>query len=379
MGDRLRILILNERDLANPRGGGAEAHVWEIFGRLAQRGHSVSALAVSFEGAAAEERVDGIDVRRLGSLPLYYPRAMLACARSTRRGEVDLVVECLNKLPFYAPVYSKAPVLGICHHLFGSAAFLQVPWPIAAAVWIAERPIPWLYRCPFVAISDSSKDDLAERGVPRERVRVIPCGIRPPQATPSASAGSRPPLVVYVGRLEAYKRVDVLLRAMARLRERFPDAETAIVGRGQAREPLERLARDLGLADRTRFVGFVSDAERDSLLADARVCVCPSVKEGWGLTVIEANALGTPVVATDAPGLRDSVRDEITGFLAPEGDVDAFATHIASLLGDAPLADRMGREGELWSKHFDWDRVAPEVELIARDLVAGRWDAGEGA
>lgn len=371
MEPRARILILNERDPRHPRAGGAEIHVWENFRRLVDHGYGVTVLASSFAGSAEHEVIEGIQVRRLGRVPLYYPRAMWACARAVRRGDVDLVAECLNKLPYYAPAYcGETPVLGVCHHLFGEAAFLQVPLPVAAAVWAAERPIPWLYgRCRFIAISDSSKNDLTARGLPEEATRVIPCGIRPPAARPERPASARRPLVVYVGRLEAYKRVDVLLRAMAGLRERFPDAETVILGRGQAQEGLEALAKELGLEDRTRFPGFVSDAERDALLAEARVCVCPSVKEGWGLTVIEANAVGTPVVATDAPGLRDSVRDGETGFLVPEGDEAGFARRIGQLLSDDALADRMGHAGEAWAKRFDWDHVAGEVEEVVAELL----------
>ena len=127
------------------------------------------------------------------------------------------------------------------------------------------------------------------------------------------------------------------------------------------------LADEIGLRDRVRFAGFVSNAERDSLLADCRVCVCASEKEGWGLTVIEANRVGTPVVASDAPGLRDSVRDGQTGLLAPYGDVDAFADAIGRLLEDDTLALRMSREALRWSEHFDWDRAASEMgEAIDR-------------
>ena len=175
--------------------------------------------------------------------------------------------------------------------------------------------------------------------------------------------------VAYLGRLEPYKNVDLLLRAMARLRERFPRTEIVVIGRGSAQRGLEALAQELGLADRTRFTGFVSDAERDRLLAETRVCVCPSAKEGWGLTVIESNAVATPVVATDAPGLRDSVREGETGFLVPEGDVEGFATRLAELLENDELATRMSTAALTWSREFDWNRSAREM---AESLEAAR-------
>lgn len=341
--------------------GGAEIHVSEIFSRLASDGFEVTMFCSSFEGGAEREDVEGIEVRRIGGLPFYYPRAAWSCRRETRAGRIDVVVECLNKLPFYSPLYSAAPVLVLSHHLFGTTAFRQVAFPIAATVWAAEKLIPPLYRkWPFVTISESSADDLAERGVARDRVTVSHCGVAS-SLVPVDPGKLRPQRVAYVGRLEPYKRVDVMLRAMKRLETRFPDAEIVVIGRGSDRERIEAVARDLKLEGRTRFTGFIDDEERDALLSQTRVCVCPSEKEGWGLTVIESNATATPVVASDAPGLRDSVRDAETGFLVPFADEEAFAERIGQLLEDDALSLRMQRESFEWSKSFDWDRSAAEM------------------
>jgi glycosyltransferase involved in cell wall biosynthesis len=356
-----RILLLNERDPLHPKTGGAETHVYEIFKRLASRGDSVHHLSASFSGCRTTEEVQGITVHRLGPLPLYYPRAFWQTARKTREGLFDIVVECLNKVPYYSPAYSKAPVLALCHHLFGEVAFQQVPWPVAATVWTSERLIPALYRSrPLVAISDSTRRDLVARGLPSENIVVSRPGIAPAsiRVDPSQIRGQG---VIYVGRLEVYKKIDVMLRAMATLTPRFPEAPIVIVGRGPAQPGLEALAQELGLAGRTRFTGFVDDAERDSLLAEARVCVCPSEKEGWGLTVMEANAVGTPVVASDADGLRDSVRHGETGYLVPEGDIDGFADRIGKLLDSDGLTAKMSAASLEWANHFDWDRAADEM------------------
>jgi len=367
-----RVLILNERDPGHPKTGGAETHVSEIFGRLARRGYDVTHFASGFSGGLAEDCIDDVKIRRMGGLARYYPSALWHTARATRRGEFDVVVECLNKIPFYSPLYSRAPVMALCHHLFGEVAFAQVPWPIAAAVWSSERLIPYVYRSrPVLSISESSRADLIRRGLPAENIAVSHPGIdRPRLAIDPARVGGRK--VIYLGRLESYKKIDVMLRAMAQLAARFPDAEISVVGRGQAQSGLEALARQLGLADRTRFTGFVEDAERDRLLAEARVCVCPSEKEGWGLTVIESNAVGTPVVATDADGLRDSVRDGETGYLVEDGDVNGFAQRIGELLGDDALAVEMSTAALAWSKRFDWNRAADEMaDCIERTRSPG--------
>ena len=368
-----RVLVLNERDLRHPKAGGAETHVFEIMSRLAARGFEVALLASGFAGGASEEWVDGVRVRRLGGLARYYPSVAAACARETRRGHFDVVVECLNKVPFFSPLYSAVPVLALCHHLFGETAFRQVAWPIAGAVYGLERLVPPLYRRQrFLAISESSRDDLMRRGVPGDHISVSHCGIRRPALAVPRPLRERPCCVSYVGRLEPYKRIDVLLRAVARLTGSFPELSLVLIGRGSDRPRLEALAAQLGLGARTRFAGFVSDDERDSILERSRACVCPSEKEGWGLTVIEANALATPVVASDAPGLRDSVRSGETGFLVPTGDVEVFADRIGALLRADAAAERMASAALGWSQRFDWNLAADQMALAIDTARAGR-------
>jgi len=356
-----RVLILNERDPRHPAAGGAELHVFEIFSRLAARGYQPEVLCERFAGAREHEIVDGVAVRRLARVPAYYPAAARACNKITEAGETDIVVECLNKMPYLSSLYSHAPVLGLSHHLFGTTAFQQVSWPVAAAVWVAERAIPRAFRDrPIITISESSRQDLIDRGLSGDRIQVSLCGIRRPELAVDPDV-LRPPRVVYLGRLAHYKRVDVLLRAAAVLRPRFPELEIVIIGRGPAQPRLEQLAREIGLEDCTRFTGFVDDDERDRLVAGSRVCVCPSEKEGWGLTVIESNAVATPVVAADAPGLRESVREGETGFLVPVGDTEGFARRIGELLEDDTLARRMARTALEWSNQFDWERAADDM------------------
>jgi glycosyltransferase involved in cell wall biosynthesis len=370
----IRVLLLNERDPRHPAAGGAEVHVAEVSRRMAAMGFEITQAACAFAGAPAHEELPGLRVRRLGPLAAYYPRAVWATARETRRGRFDAVIEHLNKLPYCAPLYARAPVLAVSHHLFGRSAFLQAAWPVAAGVVLLERLIPLCYReVPFLAVSQSSKDDLVARGIRADRVGIVHNGIRFPRLDPPPHA-ARPMRLAYLGRLEPYKRVDLLLRAAARLVPRFPDLELVLVGRGSARPGLERLAGALGLAARVRFAGFVPDEERDRLLAGARVCACPSVKEGWGITVIEANAVATPVVATDAPGLRDAVRDGETGVLVADGPapdfVERLSLRIGELLAAPARCERLGRAAREWSRRFDWDAAALGTARAIESLVA---------
>lgn len=364
-----RILVLNERDPAHPKAGGAEIHLAEIFSRLAARGHHVHWLVSGFRGGARHTTLDGMHLERCGALPRYYGGMPVRVRRACAAGGIDLVVDCLNKVPFHSPLYAGRPVLALCHHLFGEVAFQQVAWPIAAGVFLAERGLATVYRrCLFVAISESSRDDLVARGIAPERIRLSHPGIRRPERKIDPEA-PRPCRIAYVGRLERYKRVDVLLEAAAALVERFPELEIVVIGRGPERARLESRARALGLADRTRFTGFVDDTERDALLAGTRACVFASEKEGWGLTVIEANALATPVVASDVPGLRDSIRHEQTGLLVPAGDVPAFADALERLLAEDAFSLGIRRAAYEWSRHFDWSRAADEMEAAIEAVI----------
>ncbi|MBW2268446.1 MAG: glycosyltransferase family 4 protein [Deltaproteobacteria bacterium] len=374
MPDSMRVLLLNERDPLHPRAGGAEVHIAEIAKRLAPRGIAMTQLAVGFSGGAAREQLEGLEVRRLGPVPFYYPRAVATTAWETRRGRWDVVVEHLNKVPFCARAYAAGPVLAVNHHLFGQSAFLQVAWPIAATVVAIEKLIPHIYRnVPCLAVSESSRDDLVRRGLPREQIGLLHNGITFPARQP-IEVSARPCRVAYLGRLESYKRIDRLLRACAGLVERFPQLEIVLIGRGAERGRLEALAAELGIAERTRFTGFVSDAERDALLAEARVAVCASVKEGWGLTVIECNALGVPVVATDAPGLRDAVRHDETGLLVPAAAAEVFSERlrdaIGGLLADELTLARLATEAHRWAQRFDWDRSADVMAEALRETAA---------
>jgi len=366
----IRVLVLNERDGGHPRAGGAETHVERLFSRLVARGDRVVHYASGFPGGARRATRDGIEIERRGPLAAYYAALPVRVARATRRGEFDVVVECLNKIPFASPLYARAPVLALCHHLFGEGAFDQVAWPIAAAVVAAERVIPLAYRdVDFLAISASTRDDLIARGIPPERIRVSPPGIDRPALDVDPEA-PRPARIAYVGRLERYKRIELLLEAAARLAPRFPDLEVVVIGRGRDRARLEDRARTLGLASRTRFTGFLPDAERDALLASARACVFPSRKEGFGLTVIEANALATPVVAREAPGLRDSVRDGETGRLVAGDDPDDWARALMPLLEQGDAARAMRRRALDFARSFDWDLAARTLREALVDCVA---------
>ncbi|MFO7588177.1 MAG: glycosyltransferase family 4 protein [Gemmatimonadota bacterium] len=368
----VRILVLNWQDRTNPRAGGAEIHVHEIFGRLAARGHEVSLLCSGWKGAAAEDALDGIRVVRTGTRYTFPLHGLRAFVRHLGAGPgFDVIVEDVNKCPLFTPLWSKTPVVLLVPHLFGTTAFRQESLPVAATVWAAERLMPAVYRSsPVIAISESTADDLGARGFDRRRITVSYPGIDRGFFRPDPEATRFPrPTLLYAGRLERYKGVDVVLRAIARLRASGTDVALVAIGKGGDEARLRALARRLGVDELVTFAGYVAEEEKRDLLRRAWANVYPSPKEGWGISNVEAAACGTPSLASDAPGLRESVVDGSTGFLVPVGSVEAWADRIALLCGDPDLRARLADGALEHAAGFTWERTADETEEVLRSVA----------
>jgi glycosyltransferase involved in cell wall biosynthesis len=244
---------------------------------------------------------------------------------------------------------------------------------MAAAVALAERPIPWAYRrAGFHAISESTRDDLVARGIPSNRIRVIHPGIDCASYTPASGLDRTvPPTFLYVGRLKRYKGVEVAIRALELARRTRPDLPLDIAGSGDDAMRLAGVAKALGLGDAVRFLGFVDEERKRALFRAAWASLFPSPKEGWGLTVIEAAACGTPSLASNSPGLRDSVRDGFTGYLVPHGDAAALAGRMLELAGNPELVDRMGAAARGHACAWSWDDAALATLAQLTELTAG--------
>lgn len=364
--------MVNWQDRRNPHAGGAEIHLHEVFGRLARRGHEVDLLCSGFDGAPARERVDGIEVFRAGGRLTFSLHARRHYRRRLAPRSPDVIVEDLNKVPLFTPRWGDVPVVALVHHLFGATAFREASFPVALATWLLERPIPRVFAgLPVVAVSDSTRDDLVARGLDAADVHVVPNGVDLDLYRPDPATGVFDrPTVLYLGRLKRYKGVDLVLKAVARLRDRGVDVRLVVGGKGDDRPRLEALAVSLAIEDRVEFEGFVSHDRKLELLRRAWVHVLTSPKEGWGITVVEAGACGTPSVASDAPGLRDSVRDGETGLLVPHGDVDALAAALERVISDEALRSRLGEAAVRFARGLSWDAAADRFEEILRRRVA---------
>lgn len=370
----MKVLVVNWQDRTNPQAGGAEVHLHEIFGRLAAAGHEMHLLCSGYAGAATEASLDGMAVHRTGSRYGFAFRGRAAFAALARRVRPDVVVEDVNKVPLFLPRAWSGPFVLLVPHLFGTTVFREVSWPVAAAVWAAERPMPWVYRRAWVhVISGSTRDDLVARGFRAEAIRVIYPGVDTAAYRPDPGVGrAEHPTFLYVGRVKRYKALETAIRAVAAVRRGDgPTCRLLVAGAGDDRVRLEGLVAAEGVGDAVTFLGFVSEARKLELYRQAWAVVFPSPKEGWGITNVEAAACGTPAVASDSPGLRESVRAGETGLLVPHGDVGALADALRMLVRDPLLRERLGHGARAFAETLPWSRAARETATHLEEAAAG--------
>lgn len=374
-----RILLINWRDIDHPDAGGAEVHAHEIFRRLAASGHAVTFLTCAWPGCEPEAEIDGIKIIRGGRNMTFNYAVPGLMKRLDADRKFDIVVEDVNKIPFRTPRYTSLPRLILFHHLFGSTIFREAAFPVALYVWLWERAIGRIYRGEWVqVVSNDTAEELVRMGFDRELIKVVYNGIDAGRYTPAGheagSSAAEEPFVLYMGRIKRYKRLDLIIDAFARaIRMGLgEDVRLIFAGAGGDYPRLQKRAAELGVQDRTSFLGRVSEEQKVDLLRHAMCVVNPSPKEGWGITNMEAAACGTPVVASRSPGLRESVRDGRTGFLFTPGDVAQFSARMVQVVNDTELRRRMGAAAREFAETLSWDESARQTgEYITRIIRAG--------
>lgn len=367
----MKILVFSWKDIKHPWAGGSEVNIAEQARRWADAGHEVTMFTSRFKGMRRRERYDGVEVVRAGgrfTIYLLAPLFYLFYLRS----RADVVLDIINGIPFFTPLYCRRPICGLVHHVHKEMFTMELG-PLVGTVGKAiERfAVPVLYRSrPFICVSDSTAEAMRVHLYKGSKldIRVIRNGISECHFEESDVERFEEPTVLYLGRLKRYKRLPVLIRAMLRVRERVPGARLLIVGWGDARPEAEAAARDLELNDCVEFRGFVSDEEKMSLYHRSWVLATASMIEGWGLTVIEANACGMPTVAFDVPGLNESIVNGETGVLAR--DEDEFADALVELLEDGKRRASLAEGAREWSTNFSWDSTASRsLEVLEEAAV----------
>lgn len=358
MGSRVRLAFLSWRDFTHPEGGGAEHYIETIAAQLAAAGHEVTIYCAAHDGAAPDETKEGVRYRRAGGRLTVYPAALRALRRDERRhGAYDVVVDSQNGIPFFSPLATRTPVIVLVHHVHREQ-WPVVFGPVAARVgWFVESRIaPRFYRRhQYATVSSRTRDELTDLGVDAGRIAVIHNGTDAPLALDVGR--SIDPTIVVLGRLVPHKRVEHAIDVVARLRPTHPGLRLRVIGHGWWHDRIAEHALASGVADDVALLGFVDDATKHAELAAGWVALAPSVKEGWGLCVVEAASHGVPTVAyRDAGGLSESIIDGATGVLVE--DLDDMTRQVSRLLGDAAAREGLGAQAREYAAQFTWASTA---------------------
>lgn len=363
-----RVHVLAWRDLDDVDAGGSEVHADEFMRRWAERGLSVLHRTSAAAGLPDLGRRNGYDVVRRGSRHTVFPRTV-ASELTRRMGRFDALVEIWNGVPWFSPIWCRRPHITILHHVHGPMWEQVLPEPLAPLGRMLESRIaPPLYRSGLtVTPSDATRDELIELGFRSERVRAYPNGIDP-LFRPGGERTVEPSLIA-VGRLAPVKRFDRVIAAAAEARRRVPGLRLDIVGTGPLADELRRRIEELGAADWIRLIGRVGHDELVELYRRSWLVVSGSIAEGWGLSLTEGAACGTPCVATDIRGHRSSVIDGSSGVLVAPGELGAT---IADVLTDPVRLDELRRGALTRAEHLSWDASALGVTRTLHEAVVAR-------
>lgn len=372
------ILFLNWRDTNNPEGGGSEVYTERIAAELVAHGHRVTLLCAAHGDAPAEQVLpsDVHILRRGGRHTVYLRAALTYLAGACRlgrlaagvRGRPDLIVDVCNGVPFLSPLYARCPTVVVIHHVH------REQWPVVFGDWrgrfgwwLESRVGPRVYRrCRYVTVSTATRDELVRLGVGAARISIIQNGL--PGATDEPAGRAAYPCLVVLGRLVPHKRVEYALEALAALSAEMPDLRLIVAGRGWWEPRLREYAAQLGVAGRTEFAGYVTEDRKHELLSHGWLALVPSLKEGWGLTIMEAAARETPAIAfRGAGGVCDAIRHGRTGLLAD--DHDDFVAKIRWLLTDDRARRRMGEAARQYAESFTWPAAGDQLATLVDGVL----------
>ncbi len=362
----MRAIFLAWRDLAHPRSGGAEVLAQGLAQRLALAGHDVVFFSARVTGQPDDEVIDGVrHVRRGGRYGVY--RAAYDWLQR-ERPPYDLLIDHINTIPFFTPLYERERAVALVPQLARDVWWYEAPRALAGLGVVSERLYHSLYRTtPAITISESSKRDLREFGW-RGAIEVISMPISAPaDGIASGSPKSRAPALAFVGRLTPSKRVEHAIAAFSVVRSRQPDAELWIIGRAEDQSYQQRLVEIADKVGGVRFLGRVTEAERQQRMAAAHMLILTSVREGWGLVVTEANSAGTPAAGYDVPGLRDSIKPG-QGILTRAGDPAALGAAVADALEDPTALAAMSERARVDAAHHDWDTTYADFVRALKTL-----------
>ena len=373
----MNILIFSWRGPGHPESGGAEISTHEHSKGWVSAGHTVTLFTSWYKGLKRQEVIDGVNIIRSGNqnLGVHIHVFIWYCFRN--HPKFDLVVDQFHGIPFFTPFYVRTKKLGFIHEVAKEVWKLnQYVFPFNFIIAILGKLLePLIFKIykkvPFVTVSKSSKEELVEWGIPRENITVIHSGIK------NSPLKKLPPkekikTLIYLGALTKDKGIEEALQCFSKLSRVSREWQFWVVGKVNTKYLMKLInfGKQLGIDKKIKFWGFVDEEKKFELLAKAHIAINPSIREGWGLVVIEAARVGTPTIAANVPGLRDSIINGQTGILSDKLNGTSLATEVIKLFGDQEKYRQICKNAILWSKKFSWDK-STTMSLKLIEKVAG--------
>lgn len=355
----MRVLILSWRGPGHPHVGGAEIVTFEHAKAWVRAGHEVTLLTSFYNGAESEELLNGVHIIRMGGAELGVKFFACMWYLFGSHKKFDIVVDEFHGIPFFTPLYIRVKKLGFIHEVAKEVWFLNYNTLKASIGYYLE---PWIFKLfykniPFMTVSRSTKKDLVDWGVTPNNITVINNGVNIVHPK-SGVKKEKKKTIIFLGALSKDKGIEDALKVFSYIHQQDDNIQFWVVGKGVSSylKVLEKQIKELGINKVVKFWGYVSDEKKFELLKRAYILINPSIREGWGLVVIEAASMGTPTVGYNVPGLKDSILHNKTGLLStpnPHESVDI----ILSLLANEKLYDHLRRNCIVWSKNFTWENA----------------------
>lgn len=328
----MKILLLNWRDPKNPKAGGAEIVTHLYTKAWIAAGDEVTWLSNTFPGSSKKEIIDGVTIIRKGNALTAFFLFPFYCLFSGTH--FDMVIDEVHGLPFLTPMYVKKPIIGFIHEVAGDIWDVMYPFPLSLIGRILEKLffIPYAH-IPFITVSNSTKIDLIGMGIQEENIHVLQNGLSN-SVLSSLPAKNKNPTFLFVSRLVRMKGVEDIIRSFYSIQQKIPHSQLIIVGMGDKAymNQLEMLVSNLGISEKVRFKGYVSQKEKLAIMAKSHILLHASIKEGWGLVVAEAASQGTPSIVYDTGGLRDVVKHNKTGIILKDNSPEEMAKEALLLI-----------------------------------------------
>jgi len=373
----MNILIINWRSIKDPLSGGAEIATFETA-KIWTKKHGAKVFWISpkYKKEINNETIKDIKFIYLG-MPfsksllsftfqfLWFYLAVIFCYFQHFRGRVDVVIDQIHGIPYLAPLYVKETTVAFIHEIAGDIWDHQFPFPINFLGKTLEKVLLRFFyqKTIFVARSWSTKTDLIRLGLPSKNIKIVSSGVSMPLTNKIVKEEQF--TVIFLNRLVKMKGTERAIKVFDLLRKKLPEAKMWIVGQAdkEYQKKLENLCQELKIKNSVIFFGFVPEEKKIDLLSRAHVLINTSYKEGFGMVNIEANRRGTPVVAFDVAGNRDSIKHGINGYLIEN---DNLNTMVKALLRVKEQKETLQKSAWNYSKNFKWEKRADEFLAILK-------------